>query len=156
KSWRAVAQPISQMVSAPAGQPAVAGKKGAKRDAPAPPAIDPHLVYRTRLTNLVPGEEVHYRVLKNGSPGFDAVGHSRKSQRQPYRFVLFGDCAQNTPSQNAIAYRAYLSKPDFLFITGDIVYDSGRISEYRTKFFPVYNTDEPSAANGAPLLRSVP
>src|SRR5262249_17039034 len=51
---------------------------------------------------------------------------------------------------------AYLAKPDFIFIPGDIVYGSGRISEYRTKFFPNYNTDEPSQANGAPLLRSVP
>ena len=156
KVWRAVAQPVSQVVSAPAGQPAVAGQNGAKKDAPAPPAVDPHIVYRARLTNLVPGEEFHYRLLKDGKPVFDARGHARKSQQQPYRFVLFGDCAQGTPSENAIAYRAYLAKPDFLFITGDIVYGSGRISEYRTKFFPVYNSDEPTAENGAPLLRSVP
>jgi 3',5'-cyclic AMP phosphodiesterase CpdA len=156
KSWRAAEQPTSQMVSAPAGQPAIAGQNGAKKDAPAPPAIDPHIVYRARLTNLVPGQEFHYRLLKNGKPVFDAAGHARKDQRQPFRFVLFGDCAQGTPSQNAIAYQAYLAKPDFLFITGDIVYGAGRISEYRTKFFPVYNTDEPSVANGAPLLRSVP
>ncbi len=98
----------------------------------------------------------YYRVLRDGKPVFDAAGHARKSQRQPFRFVLFGDCAQGTPSQNAIAYRAYLAKPDFLFIPGDIVYGAGRISEYRTKFFPVYNADEPSVENGAPLLRSVP
>jgi len=156
RSWRAAGQPISQVVSAPAGQPAVAGKNGAKKDAPAPPAIDPHLVYRARLASLVPGGEFQYRLLKNGKPVFDATGHARKNQRQPFRFVLFGDCAQGTPSQNAVAYQAYLAKPDFLFITGDIVYGSGRISEYRTRFFPVYNSDEPSAANGAPLLRSVP
>jgi hypothetical protein len=156
KSWRAAGQPASTSVSAPAGQPQIAGQNGVKKDAPASPAIDPHFVYRARLSNLIPGEEFQYRVLKSGKPVFDAVGHARKSQRQPYRFVLFGDCAQGTPSQNAVAYRAYLAKPDFLFITGDIVYGAGRISEYRTKFFPVYNTDEPSAANGAPLLRSVP
>ena len=156
KSWRAAGQPVGQTVSAPAGQPQIAGRNGAKKDAPAPPAIDPHIVYRVRLTDLVPGEEFHYRILKKGVPVFDAVGRARKSQRQGYRFVLFGDCSQGTPSQKAIAYRAYLAKPDFLFITGDIVYGSGRISEYRNKFFPVYNTDEPSVANGAPLLRSVP
>jgi acid phosphatase type 7 len=156
KAWRPAGPPVSQVVSAPAGQPAIAGQNGAKKDAPAPPAIDPHIVYRARLTNLVPGEEFHYRISKNGKPVFDASGHARKSQRQPYRFVLFGDCAQGTPSENAIAYRAYLAKPDFLFITGDIVYGSGRISEYRTKFFPVYNSDEPTVENGAPLLRSVP
>ncbi len=57
KSWRAAGQPTSQVVSAPAGQPAIAGQNGAKKDAPAPPSIDPHIVYRVRLTNLVPGED---------------------------------------------------------------------------------------------------
>src|SRR5262249_37988607 len=35
-----------------------------------------------------------------------------------------------------------------------IVYNSGRISEYRKRFFPVYNADEASPEVGAPLLRS--
>ncbi|HXA51180.1 MAG TPA: metallophosphoesterase [Candidatus Acidoferrum sp.] len=155
-AWRAVGQPSSQTISVPAGQPAVAGKDGAKKDAPASPAIEPHLVYRARLTNLVPGEEFRYRVLKAGQPVFDATAHARKSAGQPYRFVLFGDCGQGTPAENAVAYQAYLAKPDFIFIPGDIVYGSGRIAEYRTKFFPTYSTDEPSAQNGAPLMRSVP
>jgi 3',5'-cyclic AMP phosphodiesterase CpdA len=155
-AWRNTGEVRSQVISAPAGEPAVAGKNGAKKDAPAPPAIEPHLVYRARLTNLVPGEEFRYRVLKAGKPVFDSTAHARKSADQPFRLALFGDCAQGTPSENAIAYQAYLAKPDFIFIPGDIVYGNGRIAEYRTKFFPSYNTDEPSATNGAPLLRSVP
>jgi hypothetical protein len=154
--WRAVEQPWAQAVSAPAGEPAVAGKNGAKKDAPASPPIEPHLVYRARLTNLVPGEEFRYRVLKAGKPVFDATGRPRKAAGQPFRFALFGDCGQGTPAENAVAYQAYLTKPDFIFIPGDIVYGSGRISEYRTRFFPSYNADEPSSTNGAPLLRSVP
>jgi hypothetical protein len=43
---------------------------------------------------------------------------------------LFGDCGQGTPSDNAIAHQTYLAKPDFIFIPGDIVYGSGRITEY--------------------------
>src|SRR5262245_10274010 len=62
-TWRTAGQSSSLVVSAPAGEPAVAGKDGAKKDAPASPAIDPHLVYRARLTGLVPGEEFRYRVL---------------------------------------------------------------------------------------------
>jgi hypothetical protein len=62
---------------------------------------------------------------------------------------------QGTPSENTVAYQAYLAKPDFLFIPGDIVYSSGRISEYRERFYPTYNADEPAATIGAPLLRSV-
>ena len=41
KSWRAAGQPTSQIVSAPAGEPALAGQKGVTKDAPAPPAIEP-------------------------------------------------------------------------------------------------------------------
>jgi hypothetical protein len=39
-------------------------------------------------------------------------------------------------------------------ITGDIVYGKGLISEYRTNFWPIYNADTASPAEGAPLLRS--
>jgi 3',5'-cyclic AMP phosphodiesterase CpdA len=85
-----------------------------------------------------------------------ASARARKAAAQSQRFVLFGDCAQGTPAQRAVAYQASLAHPDFLFITGDIVYGNGRISEYREKFFPVYNSDEAASATGAPLLRSVP
>jgi 3',5'-cyclic AMP phosphodiesterase CpdA len=154
--WRTAEPPMSQVISAPAGQPAVAGKDGVKNDAPASVAIAAHLVYRAKLTGLVPGEEFRYRVLKAGTPVFEASARARKSAAQPFRFVLFGDCGQGTPSENTVAYQAYLAKPDFLFIPGDIVYSSGRISEYRDRFYPTYNADEPAATIGAPLLRSVP
>ncbi|HLK65751.1 MAG TPA: metallophosphoesterase [Bryobacteraceae bacterium] len=156
RDWRAVQPPSVSAVSAPAGEPMVAGVDGAKRDAPASPAVEKHFVYRARLTGLEPGQEFQYRVLKSGKQMFDASGRARKATGQPYRFALFGDCGQGTPAENAIAYQAYLAKPDFVFIPGDIVYGSGRISEYRTRFFPSYNEDEPSAAHGGPLLRSIP
>ena len=35
-------------------------------------------------------------------------------------------------------------------VTGDIVYSRGRISEYATRFFPVYNADDASPGRGAP------
>jgi acid phosphatase type 7 len=155
-TWRAAGQPKAQVISAPAGEPAVAGKDGAKKDAPASAAIDAHLVYRASLTGLAPGEEFHYRVLQAGKSVFEASARARKPAGQPFRFVLFGDCGQGTPSENAVAYQAYLAKPDFVFIPGDIVYSSGRISEYRDRFYPTYNADEPGATIGAPLLRSVP
>jgi len=154
--WRAMQKPTSQVVSAPAGAPAFAGKDGAKKDSPATPAIEPHLVYRAHLTGLKPGTEFSYRVLNAGKQVFEATARARKSASQAQRFVLFGDCGQGTPAENAVAYQAYLAKPDFVFIPGDIVYGSGRISEYRTRFFPMYNADEASAANGAPLIRSIP
>jgi acid phosphatase type 7 len=120
------------------------------------PTIEPHFVYRAQLSALPPGEEFRYRVRKSGETIFESSARARKSAAQTQRFVLFGDCAQDTPAQRAVAYQASRIDPDFLFIPGDIVYSSGRISEYRTKFFPVYNADHADAATGAPLLRSVP
>jgi len=139
--WRAAAKPASQVASAPAG-PAASDP------------IEPHLIYRANMTKLVPGEEFQYRVLLAGKQVFEATAKARKSASQPYRFVLFGDCAANTAGQRGVAYQTWLAKPDFVFIPGDIVYSSGRISEYRTKYFPVYNADEASATTGAPLIRS--
>ena len=40
-------------------------------------------------------------------------------------------------------------------IAGDIVYNRGLISEYTTKFWPVYNKDDVDTL-GAPLMRSIP
>ena len=123
--WRSISPPSFQTVSAPPGAPIVAGVDGAKNSSSATPAIEPHFVYRARLTGLIPGQEFRYRVLKSGTPVFEATARARQSASQPYRFVLFGDCGQGTPSENAIAYQASLTKPDFIFIPGDVVYGAG-------------------------------
>lgn len=149
--WRAAAAPSFQTAGAPDTKVTL-GNPPKEIDVP---GIAPHRVYRASLTKLVPGEEFRYRVLKAGQPVFSATGHARKAVAQPYRLVLFGDCAQDTPEQRKVAYQASLAKPDFLFITGDIVYSSGRISEYRTKYFPVYNSNTASPEAGAPLIRSI-
>lgn len=117
--------------------------------------LEPHIVWTARLNNLKPGAEFRYRVLHAGKVAFSAQGRARRHAGEPYRFVVFGDCAAGTPAERAIAYQAYRARPDFLFIAGDIVYSAGRIPEYRAKFFPVYNADTASAGTGAPLTRSV-
>ena len=120
------------------------------------PGISPHLVYRAPLSKLVPGEEFDYRVLRSGEPVFESKARARKSATQAQHFVVFGDIAQGTPGQMAVANQVSLVKPDFVFVTGDIVYGSGRISEYRDRFFPVYNAEQPDPTAGGPLLRSAP
>jgi hypothetical protein len=118
------------------------------------PTVAPHRVYRAALTGLAPGGEFAYRVRRGGEVVFAAGGRAPKAADQPYRFVAFGDCASGTPEQKVIAYRTSLLKPDFVMIPGDIVYSRGRVSEYREKYWPVYNADEASPSAGAPLLRS--
>lgn len=110
--------------------------------------IDPFRVWSAPLENLKPGEEFDYQVLNSGAPVFEARARARKSARQPYRFVVFGDCGAGTAEQVAIARQAYAAQSDFVLITGDIVYSRGRVSEYAERYFPVYNSDE------TPLLRS--
>src|SRR5438067_7313993 len=140
----------------------IADQAGKWRDAADPasdtvavPGVPPHRVYRAELTGLKPGAEFQYRIRKDGRIVFEAKGTARKAPDQTYSFVAFGDCAAGTPDQRAVAYQAYLQHPDFLFIAGDIVYTRGKISEYRQKFYPVYNSDVASPDTGGPLMRSV-
>jgi acid phosphatase type 7 len=116
--------------------------------------VEPHRIYHAALTGLQPGEMFGYRVMLENQVVFTAETRAPKLADQPQRFVVFGDCGAGTPEEKAIAYRAYLSRPDFIMITGDIVYGDGRITEYREKYWPIMNADEASPSQGAPLLRS--
>jgi Icc-related predicted phosphoesterase len=153
-SWRAAGTPSATVVEAPAGKP-IATAAGKKALLPGE-AIEAHRVYRAALNGLKSGEKFTYRVSHNGKVVFESTAQARKTGNQRFRFVAFGDTAQDTPSERAIVYQTSLTKPDFVFVTGDIVYSTGRISEYRHHYFPVFNADEAQATTGAPLIRSVP
>lgn len=116
--------------------------------------IEAHRVYHVALGRLEPGQVFTYRVSNNGGVVFESEARAPKEAGQPHRFVVFGDCGADTADERAIAYRTFLSKPDFVMITGDIVYGKGLISEYSTKYWPIYNSDQASPPLGAPLLRS--
>ena len=117
--------------------------------------IEPFLVYNTSFTSLTPGGSFTYRVSKNGKIVFSAEAKALKSIEQPYRFVVSGDMAAGTKQAGQIANGIYQTKPDMVAIAGDIVYNQGLISEYKTKFWPVYNKDN-ADSTGVPLMRSVP
>jgi 3',5'-cyclic AMP phosphodiesterase CpdA len=119
------------------------------------PTVPPHVVFRAHLADLRPGQPFAYRVTRAGQVVFTAEGKAPKTGSQPYRFVAFADIGAETPVQKQLAARAFLEKPDFVVVPGDIVYERGLISEYRTRFWPVYNADQ-TTAEGAPLLRTVP
>ena len=116
--------------------------------------VERHRVYRAPLSGLTPGRAFEYRVRKGGEAVFSADAKAPKSAEQPYRFAVFGDCGAGSAEQKPVAYQAYLARPDLLVIPGDMVYDRGRASEYRTRFWPAYNAEEASPTAGAPLLRS--
>ena len=84
-----------------------------------------------------------------------AEGKSLKSPDQSYRIAISGDMGAGTGWSKKIAFEIYKTNPDMVAIAGDIVYSRGLISEYKTKFWPVYNKDEADTL-GAPLMRSIP
>ena len=117
--------------------------------------IEPFTVYNASFRSLVPGNTFMYRVSKNGKVIFSAEAKAPKSFQQSFRFVASGDMGAGTKEAKQIAHEIYKANPDFMAIAGDIVYEYGLISEYKTKFWPIYNTDKVDTA-GAPLLRSIP
>lgn len=121
----------------------------------APAGLQARRVYHAMLTGLTPGTPFNYRVSRSGKIVFTAEGHAPKSEAQPYRFVVNGDIGAATTDAKLLAKQSFLSHPDLVVVPGDIIYENGRASEYDTKFWPIYNADQPSD-EGAPLMRSIP
>jgi len=121
----------------------------------APDSLIARRVYHAVLANLVPGTVFNYRVSRAGKIVFTAEGHAPKSDGQPFRFVVNGDIGAATTDAKLLARQSFLMHPDMVVIPGDIIYENGRVSEYDTKFWPIYNAEQVSDA-GAPLMRSIP
>jgi predicted phosphodiesterase len=117
-------------------------------------ADPPYRLFSVPLTRLRPGAEFEYRVSKNGAVVFSAKGKARSSADQPYRFIVTGDTGADTEQERRVVHQIHAAQPDFFVVAGDIVYSTGRMSEYRQKYFPIYNAAVASAATGAPLIRS--
>jgi hypothetical protein len=118
------------------------------------PGTAAHRVMKAALTGLKPNARFEYRVKVGDKVVLGASAMSRKDSSANSRTVIFGDCAANTSGQRAVAFYSHREKPDMVFITGDIVYSRGRVSEYQEKFWPIYNPDKADPKVGAPLLRS--
>jgi 3',5'-cyclic AMP phosphodiesterase CpdA len=116
--------------------------------------VAPRRLYRAAVPGQVPGGTFTYRVKRDGASVFEARARAPWDRAHPHRFVVFGDGGVDTWEQRAVANQAYRARPDFVFITGDLVYYKGRLAEYLTKFFPIYNSDQAAPRAGAPLLRS--
>jgi 3',5'-cyclic AMP phosphodiesterase CpdA len=111
-------------------------------------------LYRATLWGLSPGVTFSYRVIRAGAPVFEASATAPKPAGQSHRFVVFGDCGTGSTEQRAVAYQAGRARPDYVVITGDVVYLRGRASEYLDRFFPIYNAEISSPHIGTSLLRS--
>lgn len=115
----------------------------------------PFVVYHAGLENLENGTDFSYRVIKNKKIVFEAVAHAPKATNQNYKFVVIGDIGALNKDQKKLANIMYELNPDFVAVPGDIVYNSGLIKDYTTKFWPIYNAAR-NDSNGAPLMRKIP
>lgn len=114
--------------------------------------IPEHEVLSSLLKPLKPGKPAEYRVLLNGVAAFAAKASTRSPAEQPFRCVVMGDCGTGSPNQKKVAWQAHRRRPEFVLIPGDFVYENGRISEYRSFFYPAYTVESPSPEEGAPLM----
>jgi acid phosphatase type 7 len=113
------------------------------------------ILYRARLNKLQFDQTYSYRVRLAGKTVAENSFASR-SKLSSARFVVLGDCGHGTQEQAAVAFQVHQQKPQFVLVTGDVVYTRGLESEYHKNFFPYYNASAPSVAVGAPLLASIP
>ena len=118
-------------------------------------SVTPFYVYSANFSSLKAGITFQYRVSRNGKVVFNSEAKSLKSAVQSYRIAISGDMGAGTGTSKKIAYEIFKAKPDMVAIAGDIVYNRGLVSEYNTKFWPVYNKDDADTL-GAPLMRSIP
>jgi 3',5'-cyclic AMP phosphodiesterase CpdA len=110
--------------------------------------------YKVRLTKLVPGASFEYLVLSNKEGIFNAVAKAPPARNQRFSIAITGDIGDGGPGATATAAGISKANPDMLLLTGDIVYETGRDSEYDPHFLSVYNANTADPSHGAPLLRS--
>jgi acid phosphatase type 7 len=134
-SWTKTAQPVASKI-------VVSG-------------VTPHKVYHALFTGLKTGSTFNYKVLRDGKEVFMSDAKAPVNGNKPYRFVAFADIGAETSVQKRLSTLLMVNNPDFVVVPGDIVYERGLISEYRSKFFPIYNADK-TDSSGASIMRKIP
>lgn len=119
-------------------------------------SVPPHARHAATISGLKPGEEFTYRVRRAGELVFEAKSRARKGANEGSNFVVVGDMGNGSVEASRIAYQVWKVKPDYVAITGDVVYMHGRASEYLRRFLPVYNATVADPNIGAPILSSTP
>lgn len=113
------------------------------------------MIHRAYLNDLAFDTTYTYRVTV-GTRVVGTASFQSRTKRPVVRFATFGDVGTASPQQKAIAYQVYLSKPQFVLITGDLAYNNGTEREFRARFFPPYMAYKATSALGGPLMQSVP
>ncbi len=119
--------------------------------------LTPHCLMRVSVAGLNAGQRLEYRVFKDESQVFAATTTAPLGvETRAHRFAVVGDMGTGRSGNKGIAHQIWNSRPDLMVFVGDITYRFGRAGEYMLRFFPIYNADRADAAEGAPILRSIP
>jgi hypothetical protein len=133
-------------------------KKKETKPAPPPPEKDQHYFkYTAKLAGLPFNADVRYRVKLGDQVIREGTFRTRATADKSVRCVLVGDMATGGKGQKEVAYRISQHKPEFLVALGDIVYSTGRVSQYMHHYWDTYNNvSQAGPATGAPLMAGVP
>jgi hypothetical protein len=137
--------------------------EGAPRDQKPPRVPQPaekeqhYFRYTAVLEDLPFDTAVRYQVKQGERVLREAGFRTRATAEKTVRCVLMGDMAEGRDTQRAIAFQISKQQPDFLVALGDIVYPTGRVTQYMHFFWDTYNNvTEAGPKTGAPLMASVP
>jgi hypothetical protein len=114
--------------------------------------IPAHRVYSGSIDNYAPGSPITYKLESGDATLAQGLFVAPKSDRQDYTFAVFGDFGEGNAAEAKVSYQTSLTKPDFVMLTGDLVYGNGRASEYRTNFFPQFLSEIASPKSGSNLF----
>ena len=132
-------------------------KKEETKTPPLPEKDQHYFKYTAKLDGLPFNADVRYRVKLGDKVIREGTFRTRATADKSVRCVLVGDLATGGKGQKPVAYRISQYKPEFLVALGDIVYSTGRVSQYMHHFWDTYNNvAQAGPATGAPLMSSVP
>jgi predicted phosphodiesterase len=95
----------------------------------APPAT----IHEVRVEGLQPGRRYAYQVECGGKTSGGELA-TAPEPAEPFSFVVFGDTRSNSDSHRAMVERVRREVPDFFLLTGDMVDDGSRDTEWQTFF----------------------
>jgi acid phosphatase type 7 len=90
-------------------------------------------IHEVRIEDLAPGRRYAYRVECGGKvAGGELV--TAPEAHEPFSFVVFGDTRSNPAAHRTVVERIRREVPDFLLLTGDMVDDGSKESDWQTFF----------------------
>ena len=101
---------------------------------------DPTTEHVIRLTDLITGTTVNYRVLTGGAELATGSFRTAVAPGQPFGFAVIGDSGIGSTAQQQVADRMVALDPDFVLHTGDVIYPRGQADGYDPYFFRPYQT----------------